>query len=325
LPSSRQFGIKGGVSVGEGSGRAEVEKDKAAAAAGGSAAGVAKNAPTAERGLGADSDFGRALGRGEEKKAELGDGGNKAATEAPTAPAAPAPLARAKESSESRAPAAASAGKPVTTDLGAGVDGTTVSGRDAGRAEAQRVQRGGAGEPVSPSVIVARMNRRQANELSAALSKQQGQHAELKVFAPMVDDAIKQVATGGAAASSNGTEVGQVAQAAPDAGDLTLKQEVRGGAKPAAGEHVLAEHLAELTAKSPADQKPPLSLGAPDAAPATAPVNPTTVAAPGGVASGAAAFRLDTDPLDEPVDVVIVVKKEAAPATAPKAQIEGAP
>jgi hypothetical protein len=320
---SRQFGIEGGVTVAEASREGGTEKDKAAAVVGGGG-DLSKNTPALKRDLG-DRDAARPLERGEEKKTEDAFGARRASE----VPAAPAQGVRAKEPTDATPPAPASVGKPVTADVDARPDATSVTGREAGRHEAQGVHLNGALESVQPSVIVARMNRRQVNELSAALSKQQGQHAELKEFAPTVDDAVKQQATTGAAAATPGAEGGEVAQTAPDSAALTLKQEVRGGATPAPAaapaDHVLAEKTEESVVKGPAESKvPSLSLGTTAGMPATAPVNPTASGA-GGVAAGGEAFRLSADPLDEPVDVVIVVKKEAAPTTAPKPQIDGAP
>jgi hypothetical protein len=320
---SRQFRMKSGVAVAEASKEAGLQKDKAAAATG-AAGDISKNSSALGRGVG-DGDFAKPVERGEEKKAELGVG----AKASPETPAPAAPEAQAKARSDALPPAAVTPGKPVSPEVAARLDGTSVASQDADRPRAQSVQLNEALESVQPSVIVARMNRRQVNELSVALSKQQGQHAELKEFAPAVDDAIKQV-TPGAAVAATGPEGGQVARAAPYNGSLTLKPDLRGGAKPAPAaapaDHVLAEKTEELVSKSPAEPKAPsLSLGTTAGIPATAPVNPTAGASAGVAAGGGEALRLSTDPLDEPVDVVIVVKKEAAPTTAPRPQIDGAP
>jgi hypothetical protein len=212
-------------------------------------------------------------------------------------------------------------------------EGTTSAGLGGGRVEAQQVRQNPEGEAGSPSVIVARMNRRQVNELSAALSKQQGQHAELKTFAPAVAEAIKEEAikqvTQGVPASANGSAAGKGVDGVLDADALTLGVDVRGGAKaaPATGpvDSALREQVGDLKAKAEKEPKSPLRYygatspsSSPAAASAAAPANPA-------VPAPSEAFRLTTDPQDEPVDVVIVVKKEAAPTTAPKPQIDGAP
>ena len=126
-------------------------------------------------------------------------------------------------------------------------------------------QAGGAADNSNPrgGVIVARMNRRQAGELRAALSREQGQRAELRD-------------TAGAAA-------------APPVGALA-----QGAATPPAE-----------AATRPASVGKPVDAGNDTAARAVETPNPVEN------------FRLAPHPMDEPVDVVIVVKPETtSPAPA---------
>jgi hypothetical protein len=112
-------------------------------------------------------------------------------------------------------------------------------------------------------VIVARMNRRQASELGVALSREQGQRAELRDFSGL-----------------SGTTLGKPATANYD---LLAKADA---------------------AKVPAAAKPSAAAARGDAAARTDPQPATQPAAD--------ALRLTPHPMDEPVDVVIVVKPDAA-------------
>jgi hypothetical protein len=182
-------------------------------------------------------------------------------------------------------------------------------------------------DSAQPMVIVARMNRRQVNELSATLSKQEGQHAQLKEFAPtVVEESLKQ-ATAGAVVTLRPTPSKQASVAPVDSGALTLdydatKDVSKTGAPPAApvvgsggnGARVLRAEIGKPAAG-------PAEGGRVDSAAAT-PFSNGATTAPAPLATGADALHLSIDPLDEPVDVVIVLKKEAtvAPTTAPNPQ-----
>jgi hypothetical protein len=162
----------------------------------------------------------------------------------------------------------------------AGQNPPTIRGRLAGTQPADGLwsmragtQFGDAADPTGPrgGVIVARMNRRQADELRAALSREQGQRAELRDFGAI---------TAPAATTPAGTTPAATALDAT----LSPQEAARGAEGP----------------------KPSIA-GKPAAA------------APRGDSAAAAAtpapsdgLRLTPHPMDEPVDVVIVVKPDAA-------------
>jgi hypothetical protein len=175
--------------------------------------------------------------------------GNNSPNEKPIAPRPGAPVGQGQAAAAAPAPAERFAGsRPADTSWGMippiGQSGDSADGSN---------RRGG--------VIVARMNRRQAGELRAALSREQGQRAELRD-----------------AAGTGASPVGSLTQTAPAKSEGSTRPAAAGKPADARGDDV--NRRAE----------------GPD------PVE---------------GFRLTPSPMDEPVDVVIVVKPEATtPAAA---------
>jgi hypothetical protein len=218
-------------------------------------------------------------------------------------------------------PPAAVAGKPAASGV------TESAGTKAG-VETSLGQIEEQHDSAQPMVIVARMNRRQVNELSVTLSKQEGQHAQLKEFAPTVGDvALKQAATGTVTTLNARTPSEQASAAPIDTDALTLDHETtKDLSKAIAPTAPAVSDLGSAGASKPVLRteiaQNRFSGGRGDTPPATQSAN-GALAAPAPVAGAGESLHLSIDPLDEPVDVVIVVKKEAAaahPTTAPKPQ-----
>lgn len=188
-------------------------------------------------------------------------------------------------------------------------------------------------------VIIARMNRRQANELSAYLSREQGQRAELTQVT--LSDGSQSVQPDGAAkrpaatrdlyreAATLGAELGSVNRNAPSksATDAIAPVGPAATVRSGVGETPRLEEPAQVREPAPA-----VSFGEPTTRPGElakqmAAGKPATVPT-----AASSALHLNYDPLDDPVDVFIVVRDDSAAAALPqigqgagKAKAETAP
>lgn len=208
--------------------------------------------------------------------------------------------------------------------------GTTFELRDADRPIAA-AKLGDERAVVQNNVIIARMNRRQLNELSAELSREQGQRAELKEFAPspvdgLADSAkVKGVIASLGAPAQTSTDLGATVV---DPTALTLGKSVApvtpAPAKPSAASASGGAGIESFGATSRPAQRAYDRAGAPASGPAASdwaarveglnPIEDKKSGLGDAAAAGGDALHLKIDPMDEPVDVVIVVKSDAATA-----------
>ncbi|MDB5320656.1 MAG: hypothetical protein JWN40_2287 [Phycisphaerales bacterium] len=186
------------------------------------------------------------------------------------------------------------------------------------------------------NVIIARMNRRQLNELSAALSREQGQRAELKEFAPAPVDGLAETSTkvkgviaalGVPVASSSAEAQSHVVDpksltlgsvyAAPTTTPTPPALPTVGGGG-AAGAESFGVNQAASAAPTVDRYYDRSALGRNRLAAATEPAGQVKTESlsdwaaktPAPIAGGDA-LHLKLDPMDEPVDVVIVVKADS--------------
>ena len=187
-------------------------------------------------------------------------------------------------------------------------------------------------------VIIARMNRRQANDLSAALSREQGQRAELKEFAAAAaTPAIAERAKASDAAAAVTVDPGALTLGAP----APAAAPAQTAGKPAvtlspATDAPVPTAIAAITstprpaAKKAEEGEVPVTGGLANAgntpAGAAAAAKPQSNPSPEnrglsslGTTPADTALRLKADPLDEPVDVYIVVKSDTVLTPAPAA------
>lgn len=216
-------------------------------------------------------------------------------------------------------------------------DGSAQTWELKDRAARARIAAQIADNPVERNgVIIARMNRRQANQLQAVLSREQGQRAELTTV-NLADTNQQNLAY---AKAVEGSTPGPPASAgAVLDSSLNAKDKVRAPLAPgtqsidavAAIEPATEPKISEpkLDVKNDASHGSVRSFGVATTVPAEHATR-RFKEAQASKNDASDVLRLKVDPLDEPVDVFIVVKGDATGGakielTAPKAGVEGAP